>query len=75
LIVPVSKGTVDIIGGVVIKDKDKGSGNGNATLSFREIGRMNAIDRTILSNTVAMFTETGNKDGTSVIKAWEWKYR
>jgi hypothetical protein len=93
LIVPVSKGTVDIIGGVVIKDKDKGSGNGNATLSFREIGRMNATDRTIqgtgaaifntnatgnlafLSNTVAMFTETGNKDGTSVIKAWEWKYR
>lgn len=28
-----------------------------------------------LSNTVAMFTDTGNKDGTDTIKAWEWKYR
>ncbi|MDP9289331.1 MAG: hypothetical protein M3P08_14205 [Thermoproteota archaeon] len=28
-----------------------------------------------LSNTVAMFTNTGNKDGTDTIKAWEWKYR
>lgn len=27
-----------------------------------------------LSNTVAMFTDTGNK-GTDTIKAWEWKYR
>jgi hypothetical protein len=28
-----------------------------------------------LSNTVAMFTDTGNKNGTDTIKAWEWKYR
>jgi hypothetical protein len=28
-----------------------------------------------LSNTVAMFTDTGNKGGTDTIKAWEWKYR
>lgn len=28
-----------------------------------------------LSNTVAMFTANDNKDGTTTIKAWEWKYR
>src|SRR2546422_4440485 len=28
-----------------------------------------------LSNSVAMFTDNGNKDGTNIIKAWEWKYR
>jgi hypothetical protein len=28
-----------------------------------------------LSNTVAMFTDTGNKNGTDTIKAWEWKYK
>ena len=28
-----------------------------------------------LSNTVAMFTDTGHKGGTDTIKAWEWKYR
>ncbi|MDQ6667145.1 MAG: hypothetical protein M3Y53_02840 [Thermoproteota archaeon] len=32
-------------------------------------------DLSLLSNTVAMFTDTGNKDGTDTIKAWEWKYR
>lgn len=87
LYIPISKTTADILGGVAIKAND---GGGNATLSFREIVRMtpagtmqgsgaaifaNATrNLSSLSNTVAMFTDTGSKSGTDTIKAWEWKY-
>ena len=93
LIIPISRTTVDIDGGLVIKAKDVGGkDNGNATLSFREISQIiaprtmqgsgaaifnaNATGKlSFLSNTVAIFTDNGNKDGTNIIKAWEWKYR
>jgi len=89
LIIPISKGIVDI-GGEVLLNATDGS-HSNATLTFREIGHVNPFDKTIkgtgaiifnanatgnlssLSNTVAMFTEGGNKDGSVMIKAWEWK--
>ena len=89
LIIPISKGMVEIIGGVILNATD--GSLSNATLAFREIGHVNPYDKTIkgtgaiifnanatgnlssLSNTVAMFTEGGNKDGSVMIKAWEWK--
>jgi hypothetical protein len=89
LISPISKGIVVIGGGVILNATD--GSLSNATLTFREIGHVNAYDKTIkgtgaiifnanatgnlssLSNTVAMFTEVGNKDGSYMIKAWEWK--
>ena len=93
LIIPISRTTVDIDGGLVIKAKDVGGkDNGNATLSFREISQIiaprtmqgsgaaifnaNATGKlSFLSNTVAIFTDNGSKDGTNTIKAWEWKYK
>lgn len=45
-------------------------GNGAAIFNANATGNLS-----FLSNTVAMFTDTGNKDGTNVIKAWEWKYK
>jgi hypothetical protein len=89
LIIPISKGIVEIGGGVLLNATD--GSHSNATLTFREIGHVNPDDKTIkgtgaiifnanatgnlssLSNTVAMFTEAGNKDGSVMIKAWEWK--
>jgi len=66
-----------------------GKGNGNATLSFREIGHVIASglqgsgaaifnpnatgNLSFLNNKVAVFTHNGNRDGTNMIKAWEWK--
>jgi hypothetical protein len=63
--------------------------NGNATLSFREIGHLTASgvqgsgaaifnpnatgNLSFLSNKVAMFTHNGNRNGTNMVKAWEWK--
>jgi len=63
--------------------------NGNATLSFREIGHLTASgvqgsgaaifnpnatgNLSFLSNKVAMFTHIGNRNGTNMVKAWEWK--
>ena len=93
LIIPISRTTVDIDGGLVIKAKEVGGkDNGNATLSFREISHIiapgtmqgsgaaifnaNATGKlSFLSNTVAIFTDNGSKDGTNTIKAWEWKYK
>lgn len=65
------------------------NGNGNATLSFREISHMTATgmqgsgaaifnpnatrNLSFLSNMVAIFIHNSNKDGTNVVKAWEWK--
>jgi hypothetical protein len=90
LIIPISKGIVEIVGGVILNATD-GSLN-NATLAFREIGHVNAYDKTVqgagaiifnanatgkmssLSNTVAMFTDLGKEGGSHMIKAWEWKY-
>ena len=90
LIIPISKGIVEIVGGVILNATD--GSLSNATLAFREIGHVNPYDKTVqgagaiifnanatgnlssLSNTVAMFTEVGNKDGSRMIKAWEWKY-
>jgi len=90
LIIPISKGIVEIVGGVILNATD-GSLN-NATLAFREIGHVNAYDKTVqgagaiifnanatgklssLSNTVAMFTDVGKEGGSHMIKAWEWKY-
>lgn len=89
LLIPISKTTADIFGGVAVKANN---GGGNTTLSFREIvnitpaGTMQGNGAAIfnsnatrnlsfLSNKVAMFTDTGNKGGTDTIKAWEWKYR
>jgi hypothetical protein len=90
LIIPISKGIVEIVGGVIL-NATEGSLN-NATLAFREIGHVNAYDKSVqgagaiifnanatgklssLSNTVAMFTDVGKEGGTHMIKAWEWKY-
>ena len=90
LIIPISKGLVEIVGGVILNATD-GSLN-NATLAFREIGHVNAYDKSVqgagaiifnanatgklssLSNTVAMFTDVGKEGGSHMIKAWEWKY-
>jgi hypothetical protein len=89
LIVPISKTTADIFGGVAIKAN---VGGGNSTLSFRELVHMTPAgtmqgsgaaifnanstrNLSFLGNTVAMFTDTGNKGSTDTIKAWEWKYR
>lgn len=63
--------------------------NGNAALSFREIGHLTASgvqgsgaaifnpnatgNLSFLSNKVALFTHNGNREGTNMIKAWEWK--
>jgi hypothetical protein len=87
LYIPISRTTADILEGVAIKAND---GGGNATLSFREIVHMTpagtmqgsgaaifanaTLNLSSLSNTVAMFTDTGSKSGTDTIKAWEWKY-
>ena len=45
-------------------------GSGAAIFNPNATGKLS-----FLSNTVAMFTDNGNKDGTNIIKAWEWKYR
>ena len=45
-------------------------GSGAAIFNANATGNLS-----FLSNTVAMFTDNGNKDGTNIIKAWEWKYK
>ena len=45
-------------------------GSGAAIFNPNATGKLS-----FLSNSVAMFTDNGNKDGTNIIKAWEWKYR
>jgi len=45
-------------------------GSGAAIFNPNATGKLS-----FLSNTVAMFTNNGNKDGTNIIKAWEWMYR
>ena len=45
-------------------------GSGAAIFNANATGKLS-----FLSNTVAMFTNNGNKDGTNIIKAWEWKYK
>jgi hypothetical protein len=45
-------------------------GSGAAIFNPNATGKLS-----FLSNTVAIFTDNGNKDGTNIIKAWEWKYR
>ena len=45
-------------------------GSGAAIFNPNATGKLS-----FLSNTVAMFTNNGNKDGTNIIKAWEWKYK
>jgi hypothetical protein len=45
-------------------------GSGAAIFNPNATGKLS-----FLSNTVAIFTDNGNKDGTNTIKAWEWKYR
>jgi len=45
-------------------------GSGAAIFNSNATGKLS-----FLSNTVAIFTDNGNKDGTNIIKAWEWKYR
>ena len=89
LIVPISKTAVNIFGGVAIK-ANVGGGNSTLSFrelvhmtpagimqgSGAAIFNANATrNLTFLSNTVAMFTDTGNGGGTNTIKAWEWKYR
>jgi hypothetical protein len=49
-----------------------GTMQGSGAAVFNETATGNL---SFLSNTVAMFTDTGNKGGTDTIKAWEWKYR
>src|SRR6266702_6120304 len=44
-------------------------GSGAAIFNPNATGKLS-----FLSNSVAMFTDNGNKDGTNIIKAWEWKY-
>lgn len=89
LLNPISKTTADIVGGVGIK-ANNGGGNATLSFreivhmtpagtmqgSGAAIFNANATrNLSFLSNTVAMFTDTGNKNGTDTIKAWEWKYR
>jgi len=89
LVIPISRTIVDISGRLVIKAND-GGGNATLSIreishmtaagtmqgSGAAIFNPNATGKlSFLSNTVAMFTNTGNKDGTDTIKAWEWKYR
>jgi hypothetical protein len=89
LIIPISKTIVGIFGGLAIKAND-GGGNATLSFrevahvtpagtmqgSGAAIFNANATrNLSFLSNTVAMFTDTGNKGGTNTIKAWEWKYR
>jgi hypothetical protein len=45
-------------------------GSGAAIFNPNATGKLS-----FLSNTVAMFTGNGNKDGTNIVKAWEWKYK
>jgi hypothetical protein len=45
-------------------------GSGAAIFNPNATGKLS-----FLSNTVAIFTDNGSKDGTNIIKAWEWKYR
>jgi len=47
-------------------------GSGAAIFNPNATGKLS-----FLSNTVAMTTvyDAGNKDGTTIIKGWEWKYR
>ena len=89
LIIPISKTIVAISGILAIKAND-GGGNATLSFrevvhmtpagtmqgSGSAIFNANATrNLSFLSNTVAMFTDTGNKGGTDTIKAWEWKYR
>jgi hypothetical protein len=89
LVIPISRTIVDIEGGLVIKAND-GDGNATLSIreishttaaglmqgSGAAIFNPNATGKlSFLSNTVAMFTANDNKDGTTTIKAWEWKYR
>jgi hypothetical protein len=45
-------------------------GSGAAIFNPNATGKLS-----FLSNTVAIFTNNGNKDGTDITKAWEWKYK
>jgi hypothetical protein len=88
LIIPISKDTADIIGNGVITAND-GNGNstfgfreishanaadGTMRGSGATIFNANATGKmAFLSNTVAIFKEVQNKDGSAVIRAWEWK--
>jgi len=89
LVIPISRTIVDISGRLVIKAND-GGGNATLSIreishmtaagtmqgSGAAIFNPNATGKlSFLSNTVAMFTANDNKDGTTTIKAWEWKYR
>jgi hypothetical protein len=88
-ILPISKGIVEIVGGAILNATDGSHSNatlafreiGHINPFDKTIKGTGAIifnanatgNLSSLSNTVAMFTEGGNKDGSVMIKAWEWK--
>jgi hypothetical protein len=88
LIIPISKTIVAISGILAIKAND-GGGNATLSfrefVHMTPAGTMQGSGAAIfnpnatrnlsfLSTTVAMFTDTGSKNGIDTIKAWEWKY-